>query len=260
MSEVTPQFVDYHCHLDLYPDYAKQFIACTEHRIATLAVTTTPRAWPRNRELAEQSPLVRVGLGFHPQLVAERASEFYLFEKYISDTRFVGEVGLDASSQHYASYANQKEIFGRILSLCADLGGKILSVHSVRATRDVLTMIQRLLPAERSRVVLHWFGGTRAEGQLAVELGCYFSVNSEMLTKDSRRSVIASLPLSRILTETDGPFTNIFDRPSQPTDATRVITMLQSVFDKGEEDLRRQVVANLYALESEISAPNPSVQ
>ena len=157
MSNSTPSFVDYHCHLDLYPDYVNQFLACSDKEIATLAVTTTPRAWPKNRELAESSPFVRVGLGFHPQLVAERAAEFPLFKKYFSETRFIGEVGLDASPQHYKSYSEQKEIFEQILNLCASHGDKILSVHSVRATRDVLGLIEKVLPPGRSRVVLHWF-------------------------------------------------------------------------------------------------------
>lgn len=250
MSSARPRFVDYHCHLDLYPDYASQFLACTENRIATLAVTTTPRAWPMNRELAESSPFVRVGLGFHPQLVAERSSEFHLFEKYFPESRFIGEVGLDASPQHYRSYSEQKKIFEQILNLCARQGGKILSVHSVRATRDVLKLIERLLPLDSSRVVLHWFGGTKAEAQLASNLGCYFSVNAEMLTKDARRAVVGTLPLNRILTETDGPFTNTLDQQSKPSDVPRVITMLQSVFGIEEEELRKQVLANLDNLES----------
>jgi TatD DNase family protein len=251
MSSATPRFVDYHCHLDLYPDYANQFLACTDNKIATLAVTTTPGAWPRNRELAASSPFVRVGLGFHPQLVADRSSEFHLFEKHFPESRFIGEVGLDASPRHYRSYSQQKKIFEQILKLCADQGGKILSVHSVRATRDLLGLIERLLPIGRSRVVLHWFGGTKAEAQLAASLGCYFSVNAEMLTKDTRRAVVATLPLSRILTETDGPFTSTFDQPSKPVDVPRVITMLQPIFDMGEEELRKQIVANLTELEAE---------
>lgn len=249
MSSSTPRFVDYHCHLDLYPDYANQFSACTENRIATLAVTTTPRAWPRNRELAKSSPFVRVGLGFHPQLVAGRAAEFPLFKKYFSETRFIGEVGLDASPQHYKSYSEQKEIFEQILNLCASHGDKILSVHSVRATRDVLGLIEKVLPPGRSRVVLHWFGGTKSEGEWAARLGCYFSVNTEMLTKDTRRAVVATLPLNRILTETDGPFTNTLDEPSKPTDIPLVIKLLHSVFDKDEEELRMKIIDNLSDLE-----------
>jgi TatD DNase family protein len=199
--------------------------------------------------LAKSSPLVRVGLGFHPQLVAGRAAEFQLFRKYFSETRFIGEVGLDASPQHYKSYSEQKEIFEQILTLSASHGDKILSVHSVRATRDVLRLIERVLPPGRSRVVLHWFGGTKAEGEWAARLGCYFSVNAEMLTKSARRAVVATLPLDRILTETDGPFTNTLDEPSKPTDIPLVIPLLHSVFDRGEEELRRKIVANLSDLE-----------
>jgi len=250
MSDPTPKFVDYHCHLDLYPDYIDQFSICTQNQIATLAVTTTPRAWPRNRELAESSPFVRVGLGFHPQLVAGHAAEFPLFQKYFSETRFIGEVGLDASPQYYKSYSAQKEIFEQILNLSACEGNKILSVHSVRATRDVLGLIERILPPGRSRVVLHWFGGTKSEGEWAARLGCYFSVNAEMLTKDARRAVVSTLPLNRILTETDGPFTSTVDEPSKPTDIPVVIKLLCSVFDRDEEELRMKIVANLSDLEA----------
>ena len=255
MSNPTPRFVDYHCHLDLYPDYVDQFVACTNNRIATLAVKTTPRAWPRNRELAKSSPFVRVGLGFHPQLVAGRAAEFPLFKKYFPEARFIGEVGLDASPQHYKSYSVQKDIFEQILSLCASHGDKILSVHSVRATRDVLGLIERVLPPGRSRVVLHWFGGTKSEGEWATRLGCYFSVNAEMLTKGARRAIVATLPLNRILTETDGPFTNTLDEPSKPTDIPVVIKLLHSVFEGNEEELRMQILANLNNLEGESNQP-----
>lgn len=247
---LEPRFVDYHCHLDLYKDHVAQFQKCTLQKIATFAVTTTPKAWPANVAFAEQSPFVRVGLGFHPQLVAERFSEFHLFEKYISESSYIGEVGLDASPQYYASYGKQKDLFSQVLRLCADLGNKILSVHSVRATRDVLNMIEELLPDHRSRVVLHWFGGSAKEARRAVELGCYFSINSEMLTKDSRRSLIATIPLDRILTETDGPFTSTASRPSQPADVSRVIGSMASFFGKAEEELRCQVLDNLVTLEA----------
>ena len=251
MPDAAPRFVDYHCHLDLYGDYVDQFEQCNKLRIATLAVTTTPRAWPRNKELAERFPFVRAGLGFHPQLVAEHLSEFALFEKYFPESRFIGEVGLDASPPHYASYSLQEKMFEQIIKLCASHGERILSIHSVRATRKVLSFIERLLPVERSRVVLHWFGGSKAEAQLAVKLGCYFSINAEMLAKDTKRAVVATLPLNRILTETDGPFTNTLAHPSKPSDVPRVITMLKSLFDIEEEDLRKQIVANLHALESD---------
>ena len=47
--------VDLHCHLDLYPDHQAAVMDAEEAGVFTLAVTTTPRAWPRNHELAQRT-------------------------------------------------------------------------------------------------------------------------------------------------------------------------------------------------------------
>ena len=68
-------------------------------------------------------------------------------------------------------------------------------------------MVEQYLPQDRGAVVLHWFTGSRAEARRAGALGCYFSVNAEMMRTERGRNLIADLPADRILTETDGPFT-----------------------------------------------------
>ena len=73
--------VDFHCHLDLYPDHAAAIAQAEAASVFTLTVTTTPKAWPRNRELTEGTRYVRAALGLHPQLVAERAGELRLWER-----------------------------------------------------------------------------------------------------------------------------------------------------------------------------------
>lgn len=210
--------VDFHCHLDLYPDHAAAVERCEREGVFTLTVTTTPEAWSRNHELASATRHVRAALGLHPQLVAERAHEIGLWEELLPRTRYVGEVGLDASPLFYKSFETQKEVFARVLSLCAGAGNKIVTTHSVRATKTVLDMIEKHMPPPRGRVVLHWFTGTAAEAKRAVDLGCYFSVNAEMLVSEKRAAITKALPLDRVLTETDGPFTQIDARPATPSD------------------------------------------
>jgi len=80
----------------------------------------------------------------HPQLIHERSHELNLFKSYINETKYIGEVGLDASSQYYSSFDLQIEIFTKILSLCSKIGGKILSVHSVRSVKKVLELIEKI--------------------------------------------------------------------------------------------------------------------
>ena len=76
MTEATHTAgVDFHCHLDLYPDFEAAIAKAEAARIYTLTVTTTPKAWPRNYELTRHTRFVRAALGLHPQLIAERADE-----------------------------------------------------------------------------------------------------------------------------------------------------------------------------------------
>jgi len=249
MFEEVPSFVDYHCHLDLYPDYEKQFRACDAKRIATLAVTTTPRAWPRNKVLTGTTSLVRVGLGFHPQLVGDHVEDLRLFAKYLPEARFVGEVGLDAGPAHYKTFADQKRTFETILKLCAQAGGKILSVHSVRSAREVISMIETHLTGTDNRVVLHWFTGSVAEARRAAGWGCYFSINQAMLGKTSTIMLIKGLPKERLLTETDGPFTKIGTRPTIPSDVAETTNLLATILQESPQETRKLLISNLTQLE-----------
>jgi TatD DNase family protein len=240
--------IDFHCHLDLYPDFEASVRDAEQAHIYTLAVTTTPQAWPRNLEATRHSKFVRAGLGLHPQLVAERHGELELWKQYISQTRYVGEVGLDAGPSYYQSFDLQKQVFARILKECATLRGKILSVHSVRAATPVLDLIETHLPAADRRVVLHWFTGTKAEARRAVELGCYFSINHVMVANERGRSLIATLPKDRLLTETDGPFTQIDGRPARPTDVQTALTDLANICGTTGESLANTMQSNLRCL------------
>lgn len=240
--------VDFHCHLDLYPDFPANIQECERAGIATLAVTTTPKAYLRNEELSRSTVHVRAALGLHPQLVAQRAEELGLFEKLLPRTRYVGEVGLDAGRQHYGSFTRQAEVFTVILQLCAQAGGKILSVHSIRSAGQVLNLVEKHLPSERGRVVLHWFSGNASELRRAIELGCYFSVNTTMLSTPSGQSTISAIPLDRLLTETDGPFVQIGGKPARPGDVVSLTAALADKLRRAPEELRTQLVSNVHCL------------
>lgn len=242
---MRPGLVDFHCHLDLYPDHSAAVERCERDGVFTLTVTTTPRAWPRNYELVSATRYVRAALGLHPQLVADRAHEIGLWEELLPRTRYVGEVGLDASPRFYKSFETQKEVFARVLSLCAAAGDKIVTAHSVRATKVVLDMIEQYMPPQRGRVVLHWFTGTAAEAKRAVDLGCYFSVNAEMLRNEKRAAITKALPLDRVLTETDGPFTMTDNRPTVPSDVWIAVEGLARVHGVPPGTISTMIVQNL---------------
>lgn len=240
--------VDFHCHLDLYPDHEAAIARAETARIYTLTVTTTPKAWSRNHELTRNTRYVRAALGLHPQLVAERAGELSLWERHLPETRYVGEVGLDASPRFYRSLVAQKHVFRSVLERCAEAGGKILTVHSVRSVAAVLDMIEQYFPRDRGVVVLHWFTGNRGEARRAAALGCYFSVNAEMTRSDRGRALVGDLPMDRILTETDGPFTQIDGRPTEPADVRVAAAAIARARNLPSDRVATAVRTNLRAL------------
>ena len=240
--------VDFHCHLDLFPDPVAAIAEAEAAQIYTLTVTTTPRAWDRNLALTKGTRYVRAALGLHPQLVGAHAKELTLWEKKLATARYVGEVGLDAGPRYYRSLDLQKQVLERILRLCAMNGGKILTVHSVRAVKSVLDMIESFLPPPSGKVVLHWFTDQFREARRAAELGCYFSVNVAMLASDRGRALVGSIPPDRILTETDAPFTATGGRPSRPSDVELVIDQLAAARSVSRKEMMSAVIDNLRSL------------
>jgi TatD DNase family protein len=98
---MASQYVDLHCHLDLYPDFVSAVEEAERAGVYTLTVTTTPKAWPRNREVTQGTRFVRAALGLHPQLIHERKDEISLWDQYLAEARYVGEVGIDAGPRYY---------------------------------------------------------------------------------------------------------------------------------------------------------------
>ncbi|HXL86383.1 MAG TPA: Qat anti-phage system TatD family nuclease QatD [Gemmatimonadaceae bacterium] len=217
---------DFHCHVDLDRDPAALIRRCEKERIVTLAVTTTPRAWPQNREWAAQSRYVLPALGLHPELVAERYAEIALLEACMPEARFIGEIGLDGSAKHRGSLARQQEVFGRTLQAAQRSGARVLTIHSRGAAKEVIDMIEQNTTNDRVFCVLHWFSGTLVDAKRAASLGCCFSVNGQMLDNERGQILVKSLPLNLLLTETDSPFSKQGERNSLPWDVLRTAETL----------------------------------
>lgn len=245
MTEHLKGLSDFHCHLDLFPDIETAIAQRERDAVFTLAVTTTPKAFPRNKELAECTQYVRAAVGLHPQLVDKRSHEIDLFAELLPNTRYVGEIGLDAGPQFYRFFEKQKSVFDQILQLCAHAGDKILSIHSVRTAKIVLDMIEARLPRTRRKFVLHWFTGSASDARRAVECGAFFSVNTAMLSSERGRKLIVALPRDRLLTETDAPFIRGDDGNSSVPATYVVRNELAALYGVHRDEISAQISFNL---------------
>jgi TatD DNase family protein len=238
--------IDFHCHLDLYPDPQAVRDECARRGIYVLSVTTTPSAWTGTSALGGNSPRIRTALGLHPQLAHERRSELTLFDTLIRETRYVGEIGLDGAPEFRKHWRAQVAVFEHILAKSRDAGGKIMSIHSRRASAEVLDQLERNGVAESA--VLHWFSGSHRDLQRAIELGCWFSIGPAMLASEKGRSLTARIPKERLLTETDGPFAQSDGAPLKPWDVEKAIQSIADLWSMTQEEAERTIDANLRRL------------
>ncbi|WP_292442364.1 TatD family hydrolase [Mesorhizobium sp.] len=110
--------------------------------------------------------------------------------------------------------------------------------------------IENILPPDRGGVVLHWFTGTPAEARRAIALGCYFSINGEMPRSPKHRQLVESLPLDRLLTETDGPFVEQDGKPLRPRDVGQTVAELAKVQSCSVMTMEDAILQNLRRLVS----------
>lgn len=183
-------------------------------------------------------------IGLHPELADQRRTEIALVEQIMTETPFVGEIGLDGSPPHRNTLPIQKEVFSRTLQSAQSLGDRVLTIHSRRAGREVLASLVEHTTPERVLPILHWFSDSVATAIEAAKFGCYFSINHRMLTTATGTSLIKSLPADRLLTETDAPFTEIENRKSQPWDVMAIISRLAQLRNLSVEEMKRIVAAN----------------
>jgi TatD DNase family protein len=235
---------DFHCHVDLFPDPAGLIAACERNRIFTLAVTTTPKAWTQNKRWTANSRFVFAAIGLHPELAGQRRGELGLLEQLMADTPLVGEIGLDGSPQHRNTFTAQREVFSRALQSAERLGGRVLSIHSRRAAREVVASLAEHTTPHRTLPILHWFSDSIAVATEAARLGCYFSINRRMLITESGMSLIKSLPADRLLTETDAPFIEIENRKSEPRDVESTILRLAQLRNSSVREMKSTITAN----------------
>jgi TatD DNase family protein len=238
--------IDFHCHLDLYPNPKQVVRECVARGVHVLCVTTTPTAWRGTSTLVSDTNRIRVALGLHPQLAYERKSELPLFDELVVDAQYVGEIGLDGTPELRKFWPDQTYVFEHILSTCQAAGGRIMTIHSRRAVKEVLDRLEA--HSHAGIPILHWYSGNHRDLARAIELGCWFSVGPAMLAGEKGRQLVSQMPRDRILTETDGPFAVLDNRMLSPWDVDQALAALASIWVRDKDDVETIINENLSRL------------
>lgn len=156
--------------------------------------------------LAEKYPFVYAAAGFHPH-EAKNASAGYLYEmeKLLDNVKCVavGEVGFD---YHYdfSPREDQKRVLYEMLSLARAKDMPVI-FHDREAHADSLSAI-RDFPGLRG--VFHCFSGSRETVREILALGFHIGFTGVVTFTNAKKiaEAVASVPLDRLLIETDAPY------------------------------------------------------
>ena len=191
---------DTHFHLDLQKNVKAAIEEINANKIYTIAMTNLPVLYEKEKQQYD-SPYIRTSWGCHPELIGEYKKYIPLMWEKLSEARYIGEVGLDFTDKTYQ--ADQVSFFSELVQRCRKDENKIISIHSRKAEREVLDVLD---DAFSFKAILHWYSGDESLLNRAVKMGCYFSVNGNMLKSRKIERMLEIVPKNRILLETDSPF------------------------------------------------------
>ncbi len=230
------EFFDSHCHLDairygadLNPVLERARAAGVTGMavIGTRAIDSEAAAVISARE-----PGLVAAAGIHPNDVAEaEPDEWDRIVALVESGRVaaVGETGLDWYRTTAPPEA-QRDYFDRHIRLAGRVGLPLV-IHTRESTRDCLAMLREAAARGPLAAILHSFTGTADEAAEAVELGCHLGFAGMVTFRSAAdlRTVAATVPLDRLLVETDSPFLSpepLRGRRNEPANVVHTATCL----------------------------------
>lgn len=173
-----------------------------------ITVSTEPADFRKVADLCRRFERLWGTAGIHPHHAKEVNQQDIqqLIELAKSDSIIaIGETGLDFHYNFSKQHA-QKQLFRRQLEIAIDNDMPII-VHCRNAFKDTLAILDEFqIPGQR--VVFHCHSGPAQETAILIERGYYISFTGIVTFKnaDQARNAVQTVPLERMMVETDCPF------------------------------------------------------
>lgn len=247
------ELIDTHCHLFLEPLASRAAAALARAREAGVSTVVVPafdlRSWTAVEEVGAQ-PGVRVALGLHPWVAAEELDPTLLRERLRrSRAVAVGEIGLDFAIED-ADRPRQLQVLRTQLELAASVDLPVL-LHCRGGFEELAVELAAFTP--RLRGILHAFSRGPELGRRFLELGLHLALGGAITRSRATRArrSAASLPLDRLLLETDAPsigMEGLEPEQVEPAHVARVAESLAQLRGETVERIGRSTTENARSL------------
>ena len=204
-------------------------------------------------ELAHRYDFIYASAGIHPHEVKEVTPDTYKeIKKLLSDPKVVavGEIGLDYYKD-YSPYDIQKREFINQIRLAREFKKPVI-VHS-RDSRDDMLKILKDENASEMGGIMHCFSGDEEMAKICMNMGFYISFAGPITypNADRLRKVVKSIPINRLLIETDCPYLapqQVRGKRNEPAYVRHVAEKAAEIKGLSLEDVERVIRLNVHNL------------
>jgi len=257
--------IDSHCHLQ-FPQFQDDRVQVLERAwqaglSALVLVGTDADASQQALALAEAHPNLFATVGWHPHQASQFDDQARLALRRLAESPkavAVGEIGLDFY-RRLSPPEDQQAVFQQMLDMAAELGLPVV-IHSRAAEQETFAIlsgwaaqVKGQWPQEQPLGVVHCFGGDLALALRYVQLGFLISIAGNVTYPNADRlaSVVAGLPLERLLVETDAPYLtpqSLRPQRNEPSFLTETVGKIAEIRAQTVQDVAAQTSVSAAAL------------
>lgn len=191
------------------------------------------------KDHADLTPDTLLALAAHPKVVA------------------IGETGLD----QYYGYSDldvQMKVFAVHIE-AAQASGLPVIIHTREADAQTAQMLEEAYARQPFGMLLHCYTGGADLARRALDLGAYVSASGIVSFNSAKdvRSVLAGVPLDRLLVETDCPYLTpvpMRGRRNEPAFLPHVVGSLAKLMERDPTEMAQLTEANALRLFSKVGA------
>lgn len=204
--------IDSHCHLydeKLREDLPRILKEINEQNIFCVCCGADIETSQKCSVIAKENKNIFATVGYHPEYVASFKDKDILKLELLSKEEkivAIGEIGLDYYYEKETKNRQKEMLISQIL--LADKLGLPCVFHVREAMGDFLEIIKQNKNCFKYSAVVHSFSGSEEVAKILLDLGFYLGVNGIVTFKNARtiKEVLKSVPMERILIETDSPY------------------------------------------------------
>ena len=199
-------------------------------------------------DLSKRFNQVYANVGIHPENVEEWSEETIKnLENLSKNSKIVaiGEIGLDYYWRQDTK-EKQKQIFVDQINLANKLNLPIV-VHSREAMGDTIEILKNNRPNKES--LLHCYSGSVESAKILMDLGFSFSFGGVVTFSNAKTAVevVKSLPIEKILLETDCPYLTpvpFRGKRNEPKNVVYVADMIARIKNMTIEEVAEKTTEN----------------